>query len=123
MLPKVLVIQDDKFLAKIYQLKLPKEGFDVTLAHNGEEGLALMREQKPDIILLDLIMPIMDGFTVLERMHADPELKTIKVLVTTNLAQEEDQRRCLALGAIGFVVKAETRITDLVTVMHKHLAS
>lgn len=105
---KVLIIEDDGFLASIYAQKLELEGFEVAFATNGEDGLKLAQKDKPDLILLDLLMPQMDGFEVLERVKADPATKDIKVLVLSNLGQKDDVDRCLKLGAVGYMIKAHS---------------
>jgi DNA-binding response OmpR family regulator len=105
---KILLVEDDGFLASIYAQKLELEGFDVTLATNGEDGLKLAVKDPPALILLDLLMPKMDGFEVLEKLKADDTLKSIPVLVLTNLGQREDVERCMRLGAIGYIIKAHS---------------
>ena len=107
---KILVVEDDSFLASIYAQKLELEGFDVSFATNGDDGLKLAAKDKPSLILLDLrlIPDKMDGFEMLEKLKADPELKEIHVLVLTNLSQKEDIERCMHLGADGYVIKAHS---------------
>ena len=111
---KVLIIEDDKFLSKIYATKLKKEGVDAEFANDGVEGLEMMRANKPKLILLDLIMPRKDGFGVLEEMHGDAALKKIPVLVLSNLGQESDVVKAKKLGAKDFIVKSDTSIHDVV---------
>ncbi len=105
---KILLVEDDGFLASIYAQKLELENFDVSLAVNGEDGLRLAQKDKPSLILLDLLMPKMDGFEMLEKLKADPAIKNIPVLILTNLGQKEDVERCLKLGAVGYVIKAHS---------------
>lgn len=105
---KILIVEDDGFLASIYAQKLELDGFDVGLATNGEDGLRLAEKDHPSLVLLDLLMPKMDGFQVLERLKADAALKDIPVLVLTNLGQKEDVERCIKLGAAGYVIKAHS---------------
>lgn len=105
---KILIVEDDGFLASIYAQKLEVEGFDVAFATNGEDGLKLAEKDHPALILLDLLMPKMDGFEFLEKAKADAGLKSIPVLVLTNLGQREDVERCLKLGAAGYVIKAHS---------------
>lgn len=105
---KVLIIEDDGFLASIYAQKLELEGFEVAFATNGEDGLKLAQKDKPDLMLLDLLMPQMDGFEVLEKVKADPATRDIKVLVLSNLGQKEDVDRCMKLGAVGYMIKAHS---------------
>ncbi len=106
--PKILFVEDDGFLASIYAPKFELEGFEVSAATNGEDGLKLVQKDRPDIILLDLLMPKMDGFEMLERLKADDATKSIPVLVLTNLGQKEDVERCIKLGAAGYMIKAHS---------------
>lgn len=107
---KILIVEDDAFLAGIYAKKLELENFDVSFAANGDDGLKLAQKDHPDLVLLDLrLQPEkMDGFELLEKLKGDAELKPIPVLVLTNLGQKEDIDRCLRLGAAGYVIKAHS---------------
>jgi two-component system alkaline phosphatase synthesis response regulator PhoP len=111
----VLVIEDDKFLQKILLTKLSKEGFDVQGASDGEEGLKMAIAGKPTIVLLDLILPKVNGFEVLTEMKTNPKVKNVPVIVLSNLSQDEDKKRADDLGAIDFMVKADLSINDVVT--------
>lgn len=111
---KILVVEDETFLVKIYAVKLKKEGFDVTIANDGEEAVKLAADVKPDLILLDLILPKMNGFEALERMRASATNKETPVIVLSNLGQEEDIKRAETLGADGYLVKANFSIQDIV---------
>lgn len=119
---RVLIIEDDGFLASIYAQKLEVEGFEVSFATNGEDGLKLAQKDSPDLVLLDLLMPKMNGFEVLEKMKADPELVSIPVLVLTNLGQKEDVERCIKLGAAGYVIKAHSLPQETVNRVKEILA-
>jgi len=105
---KVLLVEDDSFLRDICQKKLIKEGFNVDMAVNGEEAVKKVDEFKPEIVLLDIILPAMDGFEVLKRIrsHNDEAIKTMPVIMLTNLGQEEDVKKALELGASDYLVKA-----------------
>ncbi|MBP9868993.1 response regulator [Patescibacteria group bacterium] len=105
---RVLLVEDDGFLASIYAQKLEVEGYDVSFATNGEDGLKLAQKDHPDLILMDILMPKMDGFEMLERLKADDTTKAIPVLVLSNLGQKEDVERCIKLGAAGYVIKAHS---------------
>ncbi len=105
---RILIIEDDGFLASIYAQKLEVEGFEVSFATNGEDGIKLAHKDSPDLVLLDLLMPKMNGFEVLEQMKADSSLTSIPVLILTNLGQKEDVERCIKLGAAGYVIKAHS---------------
>lgn len=119
---RVLIVEDDGFLASIYAQKLEVEGFEVSFATNGEDGLKLAEKDHPDLVLLDLLMPKMNGFEVLEKMKADAGLKDIPVLVLTNLGQKEDVERCIKLGAAGYVIKAHSLPQETVNRVKEILA-
>lgn len=111
----VLVVEDDTFLADLYKTKFELEGFKVFSAYDGEKGLELAKKQHPDIILLDLMLPKMNGFEVLEGIKADPALGKIPVLLLTNLSQKADVDRGLSLGANDFLIKAHFMPSEVVT--------
>ena len=119
---KILVVEDETFLVKIYAVKLKKEGFDVTIATDGEEAVRLAADVRPDLILLDLILPKMNGFEALEKMRANPANKATPVIVLSNLGQEEDIKRAQALGADDYLVKANFSIQDVIAKMKEVLA-
>jgi CheY-like chemotaxis protein len=112
--PTILVAEDDSLYAKVYQNKLSKEGYDVVLAVNGKEAVQKASELKPNLILMDLIMPEMDGFTALEKIKGDPDTKGLKVLVMSNLGQDSDIKRAKDLGAEEYFIKANISIQELV---------
>jgi DNA-binding response OmpR family regulator len=109
---KILIIEDDKFLSNAYRLKLDKAGFITHLSKNGKEGLLAVESFKPNLILLDLVMPIMDGFATLEKLKENKN--TISVLIASNLGQKEDIDRGLALGAKDFIIKSDISLDDLI---------
>lgn len=111
---KILVAEDDKFLMKVYQAKLTKEGFDVKIAGDGEEVGKLLQTFIPDIILLDLMMPKMDGFAVLSQLKSRDQYKNIPVIVMSNLSQAEDKKKALSMGAIDYIVKSDNPIQGIV---------
>lgn len=112
-MPKILIAEDDKFLASAYKVKLLKEGFDVMIAQDGEEALALVKTFNPDVIVLDLVMPKKDGFAALEEIKTQ-KLSNAPVLVASNLGQPEDVDRAKKLGAIDYVIKSDMKLSDLV---------
>ncbi|TAL20385.1 response regulator [Patescibacteria group bacterium] len=118
---KVLQVEDDQFLAGIYSAKLSVEGFAVLHAVDGAAGLKLAREEKPDVILLDILMPKMDGFEVLQRLKKSSETNEIPVIILTNLAQKEDVDRGLKLGAADYLIKAHVGPADTVQRIKKVL--
>jgi CheY-like chemotaxis protein len=103
---KLLIIEDDIFFQKFYKNQLTAQGFDVEVAINGEEGLAKIKTFQPAVILLDIIMPKMDGFEVLEALGKDGSIKNLSILVFSTLGQEKDVQRALQLGAKGYINKS-----------------
>jgi two-component system, OmpR family, alkaline phosphatase synthesis response regulator PhoP len=117
----ILVAEDDVFLSNVYNKKLTKEGFDVCMAANGEEAITLAKEKKPDIILLDLIMPVKDGFQTLKDLKEDPEMKNTKVIIFSNLSQEEDRQKVMEMGAVDYFVKANISFREVINIIKRHL--
>ena len=115
---KVLVAEDDKFLVKVYQTKFSKAGFEVKIAQDGEEVTVLLNDFVPDVILLDLMMPKKDGFSVLKDLQASVH-KNIPVIVTSNLSQPEDKQKAIALGAKDYIVKSDVPIQQIVEKLQK----
>lgn len=103
---KLLLIEDDKFFHNFYARKLQEVGYTVEVASDGKEGLMKMRANKPDLVLLDLIMPVMDGFEVLTEKGKDATLKTIPVLIFSTLGQDADVKRAKELGATDYANKS-----------------
>lgn len=103
---KILIIEDDKFLRELISQKLVKEEYDISEAVDGEEGIKKIKEEKPELILLDLILPGIDGFEVLSRMKEDASISSIPVIILSNLGQKEDVEKGLKLGATDYLIKA-----------------
>ena len=110
----ILLVEDDVFLANIYRTKFEMEGFKISTADNGETGLVEVKKKKPDIILLDVLMPKMDGFAVLEKLRADEETRNIPVILLTNLGQKDDVDKGLEMGAVGYLIKAHFKPSEVV---------
>ena len=106
MAKKILIIEDDKFLRELIAKKLAKDGFDTAEAIDGEEGIKKVKEEKPDLVLLDLILPGIDGFEVLSRIKEDAALSSVPVIILSNLGQREDIEKGLELGAVDYLIKA-----------------
>lgn len=117
----ILVIEDDEFLAGIYITKLEKEGFDVVHAADGEAGVKLAKAKPPGLILLDILMPKLDGFEVLKALKSDPKVKHVPVIMLTNLGQKEDVDRGLKLGAADYLIKAHFVPSETVVKIKKIL--
>ncbi len=116
---KVLVIEDEKFLSNILKHKLETEGFVVTQAFDGEQGLRMIKEQSPDLVVLDLVMPKLSGFEILERVSMDPQISGIPIVVASNLGQESDIQKAQNFGVRGYFVKAQTSVDDLVNMFRQ----
>ena len=110
----ILLVEDDEFLAELYATKLNLEGFEVSLAMDGEKGLKLAKELVPDLILLDIILPKMDGFEVLKGIKADDKVKLIPVILLTNLSQKDEVQKGLDLGAVDYLIKAHFMPSEVV---------
>ncbi len=107
MAKKILLIEDEKIMINLLQKKLTHEGYDVTVARNGEEGLETMKELMPDVVLLDIIMPKMGGFEVMQEMRKDPELKKIPIIIVSNSGQPVELSKAKELGARDWLIKTE----------------
>lgn len=112
---RVLIVDDDQTLCDMYAERLKAEGFEVAVAHNGEEGAAKATEYLPNVILLDLMMPKVNGFNTLEILKSTEETKNIPVLLLTALIQEENKRRGLQAGAEDYIIKSESMPGDVIT--------
>jgi two-component system, OmpR family, phosphate regulon response regulator PhoB len=112
---KVLLIEDDEFAAEMYRLRLAADGYTVVVGQDGEEGLRMATDERPDFIYLDLRLPGLDGFEVLERLRSDPGTRHIPVIILSNYGEPELRERGLKLGALEFLVKAETTPAQLST--------
>ena len=112
--PKILLIEDDSFLAEVYSTKLDLEGFDSCLATAGKKGLELCKKESPDLILLDILLPGMDGFEVLKNLKKNQMTRDIPVILLTNLSQKEDIKVGLGLGADDYLIKAHFMPSEVV---------
>ena len=120
---RILLVEDDPFISEMYTLKFEKAGFASEVAMTGKEGVAKTREWRPDIVLLDVLIPEMDGFEVLSILKKDPGVKSIPVIMLTNLGQKEDIEKGAALGAAAYVVKAHFTPQEVVEKVRAILAS
>jgi len=112
---KVLIVEDDRFLHNLLSRKLKEYGCKVFSAQDGEAALRETKKETPDLILLDIILPGVDGFEVLERLKADEKHKNIPVLILSNLGQEEDIKKGNELGADGFLIKANFTLDEIMS--------
>jgi len=119
---KILIVEDDPLILRLYQKAFSFEGYEVETAANGEEGLEKVRTIIPTIVLLDVMMPKMNGLQVLEKLKAYPETHNIPVIVLTNLAGQNDSERALAMGAVKYIVKSEHDPKQVVDMVREILA-
>ena len=119
--PRILIIEDDKFLNKLYSDKLIREGFAVSVAISGDEGWNKIIGEKPDLVLLDVVLPQKNGFEILSQMKLNPETKDIPVIMLTSLGQDTDIKTGRKLGAADYLVKTDFSITKLAEVVKAHL--
>jgi len=111
----ILIVEDDTILRDLISQKLKKDNnYEIIESVEGEEGLKKAKEEKPDIILLDLILPGIDGFGVLEQIKKDPEIDKIPVVILSNLGQKEEIEKGMSLGATDFLIKAHFTLSEIV---------
>ena len=118
---KILLVEDDDALASVYQTRLLAEGFDIKRVPNGEDALAAALSYKPDLILLDVMMPKVSGFDVLDILRNTPETTNVKVIMLTTLSQDSDKERAESLGVDDYLVKSQVVIADVVDRIKQHL--
>lgn len=118
---RILLVEDDNFLADLLVLRFKKENFLFELAKDGEESLEKARSLKPDLIVLDLVLPGISGYEVLTQLKADKELASVPVLILSNLGQKDEIERGLRLGAVDFIVKAAFDLDQIVDKIKKLL--
>ncbi|MBQ6127222.1 response regulator [Candidatus Saccharibacteria bacterium] len=120
-MPKIMLVEDDKSLREIYSIRLVAEGYEVVSAGDGEEALAIAVQQKPDLIVSDVMMPKISGFDMLDILRSTPETKDIKVIMMTALSSEEQRQRGESLGADKYLVKSQVGIEDVINAVHEVL--
>ncbi len=118
---KILLIEDEQIMIDLLQRKLTEEGYEVSVAKDGEEGLEVMAQINPDIILLDIIMPKKGGFEVMEEMQKDPNLKRIPVIIISNSGQPVELGRAQKLGARDWLIKTEFDPQEVINKVKKQL--
>lgn len=119
---KVAIIEDEEILLKVLKEKFEKSGFEVSTAADGEQAIEVVKGVKPDMVLLDLVLPKKDGYAVLTELKADPELRAIPVIVLSNLGQDEEIKRALQLGAADYLVKTQHPINEVVEKVNSYLS-
>jgi len=111
---KVLIIEDDSYISDMYKIKFESENFETVVASNGIEGIKFLEKATPDVILLDVVMPKIDGFSVLKEIKKNPKLDKIPVVLLTNLSQKENVERGFELGASSYIIKAHFTPSEVV---------
>jgi len=120
---RILLVEDDDALANVYVTRLQAEGFDVRRVSNGEEALATALTYKPNLVVLDVMMPKVSGFDVLDILRNTPETANLKIIMLTALSQSSDQERAKSLGADDYLVKSQVVIADVIDRIRHHLGN
>ncbi|MFA4941508.1 MAG: response regulator [Patescibacteria group bacterium] len=103
---KILIVEDDQMIASMYKTKFEADGFDCLMANEGPSGLEMVKKEKPDLVMLDVMLPQLDGFSILKEIKSDSKTKGTPVIMLTNLGTEEDKAKGQKMGAIDYLVKA-----------------
>lgn len=123
MTKKILLVEDEEIMAELLEKKLSKEGYQVILAKDGEEGLKLIKKEKPDLILLDIIMPKKGGFEVMEELQKDEKLNKIPVIVISNSGQPVELNKAKELGAKDWLIKTQFDPAEVLEKVKKYIAN
>lgn len=118
---KILIIEDEEVLLKVLQEKLESENFKVEVAFDGDSGISMSKKVKPDLILLDILLPKIGGLEVLTFLKKDAELKNIPVIVLSNLSASQDIKKALSLGAVDYLVKTQHPINEVIEKIDKYI--
>jgi len=118
---KILIVEDEDFLLDLYEAKLEQSGFEVVKASNGEEGVSLARLELPNLILLDILMPKVDGYDMLRQLKGSHETKDIPVVIFSNLSQKKEIEKGLKLGAKDFIIKTSVTPTEMMVKVREYL--
>src|SRR5579884_2671887 len=113
---KLMLVEDDNNLREIYEARLQAEGYDIVSARDGEEALVVAKNERPDLVISDVMMPKISGFEMLDILRNTPGLEAVKVIMLTALGQAEDQSRADKLGADRYLVKSQVTLEDIVNV-------
>ncbi|MCL5093575.1 MAG: response regulator [Patescibacteria group bacterium] len=119
--PKIMIVDDDQRLLTLYEATLKSQGYRVVTASNGEQALSDIIREKPDLVILDIMMPKLHGINVLDILKATPDVADTKVVILTALSDESMKNKALELGASDFIVKSETNMADLLSRVSKAL--
>ena len=119
---KILIVEDEEYLADMYKMKFEHEGYDVKVAEDGETGIELAKSEQPDLVLLDIVLPKMNGFQVMHALREDPKTKKLKVYYLSNLGQDEEIEQGMREGADGYLIKTDVTPAQLVECVEKIFA-
>jgi CheY-like chemotaxis protein len=119
---RIVIVEDEEIMLDLLQRKLKTHGYEVSVARDGEEGLRVIKEERPDLIIMDLVMPKMDGFMVMEEIQKDEDLKKIPLIVVSNSGQPVELNRIKDLGAKDWLIKTEFNPQELVEKIKNQLA-
>ena len=120
---KILIVEDDKFLSNAYELKFAMIGYQVKIAINGDEALKILETFTPDLILTDILMPESNGIKLMEHLKNSPTLKSIPVIVASQLSDKKDIDKCMALGVKEYIIKSDMTIDDLEQRIRKYIVN
>ena len=121
MTKKILLVEDDPFLADIYTTKMKEAGFDIQVVEDGGGVIARIKEQKPDLLLLDIVLPHLDGWEVIRQIKESADLKDLKIIILSNLGQKNEVEKGLQMGAVKYLIKAHYTPTEIVEEIKKVL--
>jgi len=116
---KILIIEDDSFLIDLYKTKLEKEDFEVEVAESGEKGLEKLKEKDFDLLVLDIVLPKLNGFEILEKIKEEKNKKNLKIIVLSNLSQKEEIKRALSFGVEKYLIKAYFTLAEVIEEIKK----
>ena len=117
-----MIIEDDVFLQKAYDVKFEKEGIELLIASDGDQALAMLAKDPPDLILLDIMLPGISGFDVLRQIRSNEKWKSVPVVILSNLGQAEDIEKGKKLGVKEYIIKANAKINEVIELVRKYLA-
>ena len=118
---KILIVEDDQMIGSMYRTKLEQDGFIVLTAANGAQGLELALNEKPDLVMLDIIMPQLDGFSVLRQLRGNEGTKNTPIIMLTNLGTDEDKAKGQKLGATDYLIKANLTPAQISEIIKKYI--
>lgn len=118
----IFLIEDDPFLIDVYSAKLKEVGFEVDIATSGEEGIRKIKQKKPDLLLLDIVLPGANGWEIIERIRKDEAIKDLKIVILSNLTEKDEVEKGLWLGADKYLIKAHFTPSQIVEEIKKILS-